>query len=157
GSSVQGTSHFFRVDGFNTSSPSVKVIGDLGDTVGDIAGTDTGIVYAVTFSGTYRVDVATGHLAQLVSADLKGNALAWAQTNVLYAWSFDRASITSFDLNTGEFRTVTSVPGEGADLAWDPTENRLYATTVTSDLYRIDVGAGAYQLVGKLHPANILA
>ncbi|WP_165228130.1 putative Ig domain-containing protein [Aquisphaera insulae] len=147
---IQGASQLILVQGFNSSTPVVKAIGSMGVVVGDLAGTDDGVLYAATFDGVYAVDTKNGSLATLVAAQIRGNSLAWAQTNVLYSWSYDRATISSYDLKTHAIRTVASLSDSGADLAWDPTQNVLYAVSLSDRLYRIDPATGEVRTIGTL-------
>ena len=124
--------------------------GPLG--MADIAVTPDGTIYAVTADALLRFNRVTGLTSRIATLNLTGraNALASDRLGRLFG-ATDDGALFEVNPSTGLTRTVgyfgSALSSEG-DLAFAP-DGRLFATSSTNNLLRIDTTTGRAAIVGN--------
>jgi len=134
----------------DVATGEVALIGDMGDVMTDIAFAPDGRLYAMSFFTLYEVDPATGQATPIGAHGIPdGNALVFANQNVLYAMGADSTQLYQLNLATGTGTPLGDVGGGSAgDLAYNRGE--LYVSTVSATLIRIDLNPVSGTLVGNI-------
>ncbi len=125
----------------------------------DIAISDSGKLYGISFSELYEVDLNTGVYSSIGffggANDGNMNALAFGANNMLYGAKGDR--LYSFNLQTGAATPRIPTPGfnSSGDLVFDAANNRFLAISKggmngSDRLYSIDITNSTYLVLGDL-------
>ena len=133
----------------------VGIIGNMGAVMTDIAFAPDGRLFALSFTTLYEVDPVTAQASAIGFHGVPdGNALVFANSDVLYAMGADSNQLYQLDLTTGAGTALGAV-GEGSagDLAFNGGE--LYVSTVAANLIRIDLDPVAGTVVGPIGFPNV--
>jgi hypothetical protein len=154
----------FQINNYNTSSPSITIIGSTGRRLGDIAISASGTLYVVENVGSGNTNIFT---ANPNTAALSGpvfsfsapgmNSLAWTPGDVLFTYGYLSGNVWKIDLASNTASILTTLPSVGGDMAWDPTDGSLYAVGLDGRLYKINPGTGSYTLQGFLNLGGTFA
>ncbi|NJK27905.1 MAG: PQQ-like beta-propeller repeat protein [Coleofasciculaceae cyanobacterium SM2_3_26] len=118
----------------------------------DIAATEDGDVFGITFDDLYRIDANSGTIRRQgrLNGATSFNGLAFDEDDRLYAIAEDSTALFRIDPNTGTTTFAGSLGFEffsSGDLVFDPDRDRLYATSrgASSDvLFEIDLTSGGF-------------
>lgn len=143
----------------------------LNNTLGDIAISNTGVIFANSISATggnntlYRVNPNSGVITPVGDTNVNNIAGLAINTNtdVLYGSSFAQAPISgrflSLNASTGAATTINDIPNFSAagDLAYNPSTNTFFGTSTTptnSTLFSIGLD-GSSQEIGDIGFDNV--
>ena len=154
GSSLIGTSDLYKITGYRTGSPTIEVIGDLGERLDDVAvDPTTGMIYGIQFTSDNLFvidpeDASVVELSSNISAcglvalefDASGQLWGWCGSNIRL-YRIDKASG-----NSQGFATTSPAVASG-DLAFD-CEGVLWGTSDDDELVRFDLSTFGSGVVG---------
>ncbi len=133
---------------------TVKIIGNMGVTMTDIAFDPQGNLYGVTFSSFYSIDKTTAAATKIGDLGISLNSLTFDSTGKLYG-ATDR--LYTVNPSTGEATLIgnggVSYSSQG-DLAF--VDSRLYLTSGNS-LIELNTSTGSGSLVGSMGFSYIMA
>ncbi|MGA9382576.1 MAG: hypothetical protein WBV73_27770 [Phormidium sp.] len=105
----------------------------VGPAFTDIALSNNGQIFGITFNNLYRIDPLTGASSAIGSPGTSGfNALAFSADNRLYTAVSGSSNLYTIDPLTGSasfFANLGSNFSSAGDLVFDPINNRLFATS----------------------------
>jgi hypothetical protein len=131
----------------------VAVIGTMSETMTDIAFGPKGLLYGIGADhGLYRIDPSNAVTSRIgyFSPDL--NSLVFRSDGTLFAaGGTTAASLYTINTSTANTTLIGSLGGYGTagDLAFGPS-GRLYVTTTTNKLLRVNPSNGACTFIGKI-------
>ena len=128
----------------------VGIIGDMGVEMTDIAFAPDGRLFAVSFFDLYEVDPATAQATLIGGHGISdGNALVFANQDVLYAMGGDSTLLYQLNLATGAATQLGDVGGSSAgDLAFNGGD--LYVSSNAATLIRIGLNPVSGTVVGSI-------
>lgn len=148
-----------RLGTLNLTTKAVKVIGNLGVVLTDIAFAPNGTLYGLSFTTFYRVDKTTGRATRIGSLGVNGlNALGFSKSGKAIAASYRQTGFFTINLATGRATATGSNGGylSAGDLTYGgdhldfSTSNGLlidYNLTIRSRVAHPDHIANLYGLV----------
>jgi hypothetical protein len=133
----------------NKINGNVTVIGTMSETMNDIAFGPKGLLYGIGEDhGLYRIDPSNAVTSRVgyFSPDL--NSLVFRSDGALFAAG---TSLYKISTTTGVATLVGGLNGyqSAGDLAFGPS-GKLYLTTTTNQLLRVNPSNGACTLIGKI-------
>jgi hypothetical protein len=140
-----------------TSTGAVRIIGDLGVVLTDIAFDARGNLYGLSFTDFYQIDRRTAATTLIGPHGIpEGNSLVFAPEGTLFATGRRTTSLYTIDISTGGATSVGSTSRTAAgDLAF--VGNRLFLSSVSNELIEIDLANNASgRVVGSfVHASDI--
>lgn len=144
-----------RLGTINLTTKAVRVIGNLGITLTDIAFAPNGTLYGLSFTTFYRVDKTTGRASRIGSLGVNGlNALAFSKSGRAIAASYRQTGFFTINLATGRATAAGSNGGYLSAGDFSYSGNHLYFST--SNQLLIDYNLTTKGLVARPdHIANL--
>lgn len=158
GALPSNNTRLFEVVNYSSPSPSINIIGSTGRVLGDLAISSSGTIYTVAtvasgstpiFTVNPNTAALSGPIFTLGASGM--NSLAWMPGDILFTYGYQSGNVWRIDLVSNTASILTTLPANGADLAWDPTDGFLYASTLNQRLYKIDPNTGTFTLQGVLN------
>ncbi|HJR08134.1 MAG TPA: hypothetical protein VJ842_12810 [Pyrinomonadaceae bacterium] len=142
--------HLYRVDNYATT-PTAVDLGEIGPRLTDIAITPSGIGYAITITGLYRIDLENGKTTLIRELfNRSQNSLEAASDNRLFTWGPGDTMIRSIDLTTLAVTPLVDPKKFGTDLALAPGGIDLYGTSLDGMLIKVNLVTLAVTTIGSL-------
>ena len=119
-----------RLGTINLTTKAVRVIGNIGVVLTDIAFAPNGTLYGVSFTTFYKLNKTTGRATPIGSLGVNGiNALAFNKSGKAIAASFRQTGFFTINVNTGRATPAGSNGGYLSAGDFTYSGNHLYFST----------------------------